>query len=161
MDIYEYAMQMERDGEDLYRELARNTGNKGLRNILTMLADAEVTHFNTFEKMRRHEKAELPDTMIMRDVKNIFVQIRERREISNLDISQIELYRKAQEIEKMSEELYLSKGSKVDDEAQREVFKKIASEEHKHFIILENIIDFVSMPQQWLENPEWYHLEEY
>lgn len=160
MDIYEYAMQMEKDGEGLYRELAKKTGNTGLRNILTMLADAEVVHYNTFRKMKAGEKVELPETMIMRDVKNIFVQIRENREISSLNISQIELYKKAEEIEKRSEEFYLNKGSEVNNESQKNLFKKIAGEEHNHFIILENIIDFISQPEQWLEDAEWYHLEE-
>ncbi len=38
MDIYEYAMQMEKDGEDFYRKLAGNTNNPGLSKILTKLA---------------------------------------------------------------------------------------------------------------------------
>lgn len=29
MDIYEYAMQMEKDGENYYRELAQKAPNKG------------------------------------------------------------------------------------------------------------------------------------
>lgn len=159
MDIYAYAMQMEKDGEQLYRELAQETKNTGLRNIFIMLADAEVGHYNTFKKLKTHEKVDLPDTMITTDVKNIFVKIREAKEISNLDISQVNLYRKAQEIEKRSEEFYIVKGNEVDDEAQRNMFRKIADEEHKHFIILESIVDFVSRPEQWLENAEWYDLE--
>ncbi|HEW78498.1 MAG TPA: rubrerythrin, partial [Phycisphaerales bacterium] len=39
MDIFKYAMQMEKDGEDYYRQLAQQTSNKGLQTILTMLAD--------------------------------------------------------------------------------------------------------------------------
>ena len=159
MDIYAYAMQMEKDGEQLYRELAQETRNTGLRNIFIMLADAEVGHYNTFKKLKTHEKVDLPDTMITTDVKNIFVKIREAKEISNLDISQVNLYRKAQEIEKRSEEFYIVKGNEVDDEAQRNMFRKIADEEHKHFSILESIVDFVSRPEQWLENSEWYDLE--
>ena len=53
MDIYEYAMQMEKDGEDLYREVASRTANKGLRTILAMLADAEVKHYKLFQNMKK------------------------------------------------------------------------------------------------------------
>jgi rubrerythrin len=49
----------------------------------------------------------------------------------------------------------------VKDPEQQEIFHKIADEEKKHYLILQEIIDFVSRPQTWLENPEWYHLEEY
>lgn len=62
MDIYEYAMKMEKDGENLYREMAANTENTGIRNILIMLADAEVRHYDTFKKMKETEKVEVPDT---------------------------------------------------------------------------------------------------
>ena len=98
MDIFKYAMQMEKDGEKFYRELAQKTTNIGIRNILTMLAEAEVVHYNTFKKMSEDLKVELPETNILTDVKNLFAGIKESGEFSNINISQIELYRKAQEI---------------------------------------------------------------
>jgi hypothetical protein len=39
MNIFEYAMQIEKDGEDYYRQLAQQTVSKGMRTILAMLAD--------------------------------------------------------------------------------------------------------------------------
>jgi rubrerythrin len=39
MDIFEYAMQMEKDGEQYYRALVEQTENKGLRTIFTELAN--------------------------------------------------------------------------------------------------------------------------
>lgn len=161
MDIYEYAMQMEKDGEVLYREMAANTANTGIRNILIMLADAEVRHYDTFRKMKAAEKVEVPDTNILNDVKNIFKKMRETGELSNLNISQIELYKKAEGIEKKSEEFYLKEAVEVKDDSQKRAFRKIAREESNHFLILESIINLVERPQLWLENPEWYHLEEY
>ncbi|MEK7851342.1 MAG: ferritin family protein, partial [Deltaproteobacteria bacterium] len=94
-------------------------------------------------------------------VKNIFIELREAGELSNLKISQIELYKKAQEIEKRSEEFYLKEADEVQDEAKKQTFRRIAGEESKHYFILENIINFVSSPEQWNESAEWYHLEEY
>lgn len=161
MDIYEYAMQMEREGEHLYREMASTTENAGIRSILTMLADAEVEHYNTFMKMKIHQKVAVPDTTILNDVKNIFIRIRESGELLNLKISHIDLYKKSQEIEKRSEEFYLKEADEVQDEVQKSAFRKIAREENKHYFILESIINFVSRPEQWNENAEWYHLEEY
>lgn len=69
--------------------------------------------------------------------------------------------KKAQEIEKKSQIFYLEKADEVNNPSQKEIFLKIADEEKKHYFILENILDFVSRPQNWLENAEWYHLEEY
>ena len=161
MDIYEYAMQMEVDGERYYRELASITENPGLKNILTMLADAEVKHYHIFQKMKNNEKAETTDAEFLSGVKNIFVQMREKKEVLDVEKSQIELYEKAQDIEKKSEEFYLEKSDEVEEPERKEMFRKIAREEKRHYAILQNIIDFVSKPDTWLENPEWYHLDEY
>ena len=159
MDIYEYAMQMEKDGEDYYRELSRKTANVGLQNILTMLADAEVKHYNVFQSMKNNEGIPYTDTQILSNVKNIFIRMREEEQ-TGVDPSQVELYRKAQEIEKKTRDFYLEKADEV-KASQKPIFIRIADEEKKHYLILENIIDFVSRPESWLENPEWYHLEEY
>ena len=71
MDIYEYAMQLERDSEKYYRELVEKTKNKGLRTILTMLADADVEHYNTFQKMKKNESIQMTETEILSSVKNV------------------------------------------------------------------------------------------
>ena len=160
MDIYDFAMRMEKDGEDYYREMARQTGNKGLITILTMLADEEVRHYKIVQKMKT-EKSGMTETMILSDAKNIFMQLKESNEKIDFDIEQTELYKKAQTIEQRSMEFYLEKADEVGLEYQKQIFLKLAAEEKKHYFMLENIIEFVSRPQSWLENSEFHHLEEY
>lgn len=159
MNIYEYAMQLEKDGENFYREVTSQTSNKGLKTILMMLADAEVRHYRLFENMKNNDKVRMPDSPILNDVKNIFIQMREEKQIET-DVSQIELYKKAQGIENLTRDFYLAKAEEVVPE-QKEIFLKIAEEEKRHYLILENIIRLVSQPDTWLEDPEWYHLEDY
>jgi rubrerythrin len=153
-------MQMEKDGEHYYRQLAQQTEDKGLKTILTMLADEEVKHHNTLERMQTSEP-HMEDATILTDAKNIFVQIKESDESFDFDIPQTELYRKAQNIEKESCDFYLEKADEVTEEYQKEIFLRLAEEEKKHYFLLENIIQFVSRPETWLENAEFYHLEEY
>jgi rubrerythrin len=161
MDIYEFAMKMEKDGEGYYRELAKRTVNTGLRNIFTMLADAEVFHFNIFRKMKEHEDVRVPHTKILSRARNVFEKMKEEEKDTDTSITQTELYKKAQQVEKDSRDFYLKEADEMKDPDQKEVFLRIADEEKKHYLILEGIVDFVSRPQTWLENPEWYHLEEY
>lgn len=159
MDIYEYAMQLEKDGENFYREVALRTANKGLKTILTMLADAEVKHYKLFQNMKNNDKVQMPDTPILNDVRNIFIEMREKKQFE-ADVSEVELYRKAQGIEEQTRDFYLAKAGEAAPD-QKEIFLKIAGEEKRHYLILENIIRFVSQPDIWLEDPEWYHLEDY
>jgi rubrerythrin len=159
MDIYAYAMQMEKDGELYYREIASQTQNRGVKNILTMLADAEVRHFQIFQTMKDQEGPPASDLGYLSNIKNVFVELRERkRSITNG--TQKALYQKAQDLEKKTRDFYKEKAQEV-SASQREILLKIAGEEQKHFDILENLIMMLQRPETWLENAEWYRLEEY
>ena len=46
MNIYKYAMKMEKDSENYYRELVDKTEDVGLQNILKMLVNDEVKHYH-------------------------------------------------------------------------------------------------------------------
>ena len=58
-------------------------------------------------------------------------------------------------------DFYQEKAGQMEEEYQREIFTALAEEEKKHFFLLENIIEFVSRPRNWLENAEFHHLDEY
>lgn len=159
MDIYAYAMQMEKDGETYYREIAAQTTNAGIKNILTMLAHAEVRHYQTFERMKSRGNLPPADLGYLSEVKNVFAELLDRkRAITNG--TQKALYQKAQKLEEKTRDFYREKAGEV-DEAQKSIFLKIADEEQKHYNILENLIIMLNRPETWLENAEWYRLEEY
>lgn len=160
MDILKYAMQMEKDGECFYREISEKTNDKGLQTILTMLADEEVKHYQAIEKMRQDDY-QMTETTVLDDARNIFMEMKDRAEGFLPNQEQTELYAKAQEIEKKSRQFYQGQAAQTDKDDQKKLFEQLAKEEQKHYFLLENIIDFISRPRQWLENAEWNHLDEY
>lgn len=160
MDIYKYAMQMELDGRHYYLDLAEKAGNQGLKNILTMMADSEAKHYNVILKMQKSEKTPYStDTEILTNAKNIFTKMKVEKEL-DVNVSQVELYKKALQIEMDSEKFYREKADEEDDPHKKEILLKLAEEEKSHCFLLENIIDFVSQPDTWFENPEWYHIDD-
>jgi len=160
MEVFGYAMNMEKEGEEYYRELANNTDKTGLKKIFTWLADEEVKHYNIFENMKKEIAYTLTQTPLLRNAKTIFEKMRQEKTF-DFDASQITMYRRAQDIEKKSQDYYLKEANRLSDARQRETLIKIAKEEEKHYLLLDNIIELVSRPQTWLENAEFYHLEEY
>ncbi|HUU26847.1 MAG TPA: ferritin family protein [archaeon] len=160
MNIFDYAMQMEKDGERYYREIAGKTRNKGLAAIMNLLADEEVKHYEILKEMRTRTP-KMAETEILKNVKNVFVEMRDSKESFQPGLSQTDMYKKAQGIEKKSMDFYQEKSEEVSEPAQKEILKKLADEEKRHFFILENIITFVSRPHTWLENAEFNQLEEY
>ncbi len=160
MNILEYAMQMEKDGEEFYRDLAQNVKNTGIRNILTMLADEEARHYQVLADIEQGS-AEIPETDLLNHAKNVFEEMKDASRTLHLDETQIDLYTEAQAIEQKSIDFYTEKAAVVDQDAQKQLLTRLAQEEKKHYFLLENIIDFVSRPITWLENAEFCHLEQY
>jgi rubrerythrin len=160
MNIFEFAMEKEKYSEDYYRRLAGKSNNKGLETVFNMLADEEAKHYKIVSDMKEDITPDLAETTVLSDVKDVFAKMRESALSFNFDVTQTALYRKALNIEKQSQDFYLGKANEV-EETHKEIFLKLADEEKKHYFLLENIIDFVSRPETWLENAEFYHLEQY
>jgi len=160
VDIYKFAMQMELDGRHFYLDLAKKTENAGIKNILTMMAESEAKHYNVILDMQKNDKAEYSkDAEVLTKIKNIFTKMREEKEI-DVDVSQVEFYKKALEIEADSEKFYLERADEEKDPHRKEIFLTLAKEEKSHCILLENIVNLVSQPDNWIENSEWYDLDE-
>ena len=161
MDIFDFAMQMEKDGEAYYRELADNCSDSGLEHILIMLAEDEVKHHQVLGEMKASAHPKMADSAILENARNLFVEMKEDPPQFSFAENQADFYRKAQEIERKSEEFYREKAAQVQDHFQQEMLLRIAGEENRHYFLLDHIITFVSRPKQWVENAEFHHLEEY
>jgi rubrerythrin len=164
MNIYEFAMQMEKDGENYYRELAELSKDSGLGKIFTMLAEDEVYHYKLADRLNRRQKEKPVDSKILENVKNIFVSMKEIKEEIRIDTTKAaEQFRKACTIEERSRDFYQEKADQAEDQEEKEIFLQLAEWEGRHLRIMENIVEFVSRPEpgNWLENAEWHHLDEY
>lgn len=161
MNIFDCAMEMEKEGEAYYRDLSSRTDNPGFAKILNWLADEEVKHYEIFKAMKTEEIPVIEETNLLKDAKQIFVEISKESEPLKFEASQADLYRRAREIEKKSIDLYMKNSEEVESQQEKEIFVKIAEEEKKHYFLLENIIEFVTRPETWIENAEFNHLDEY
>lgn len=161
MNILDLALEMEKEGEQYYRDMAENCADKGLARILYMLADDQAKHRQLLQEMKDKHDAVYVQTEILKDAKNVFEEFHMDEKTCEMYDSQVDLYQKAQAIEKKSLEFYEQKAKESADPKERELFEKLAQEEKKHFFLLDNMIDFMSRPDTWLENAEFNHLEEY
>jgi rubrerythrin len=160
MDALKLAMKMEQDGEKFYRGLAEKATNLGFQEIFNQLANDEIKHYQIFKNMQQAPEL-FVDTVILKNARNIFAQMIAKDGLKNLDISQLELYQTAMELERKSQKFYLEKAADTTDPKQNELFKKIAGEEEKHYFLLHNLYELVLRPQTWVENGEFVHLEDY
>ena len=161
MDIFAFAMEKEKYAEHYYRELAEKSNHTGLRNILTMLAEEEVKHYRTVEHMKTEAPETTEETPVLANAKEVFEKMRGSAEKFDFDISEADLYRKACDIEEESKAFYLEKAEEVEDPNQKQIFRRLAEEENKHLFLVQQICDFVSRPETYLEDAEFYHFDDY
>jgi rubrerythrin len=163
MNIFDFALEREQDSEAYYRQLAEKAPDAGLRNILTRLADSEVTHANVIRHMKDNVDFEWKDDSFLTDVRSSFTDIRDRGPAFDFDMAQVDVYKKAQGFEKETMELYRKGAREAGSEKGKQLMLRLAGQEKMHFQILGSIIEVVSrpLPGNWLEDAEWYHLEEY
>ena len=161
MDIFEFAMEKEKYSEQFYRELARRTTYTGFKSILTMLADEEAKHYRTVEKMKTETPEVVTNTPVLANARKIFENMKGSAGKFSFPANEVDLYRKACDIEEESRAFYLEKAEQVEDPGQKRIFQMLAEEENKHFMIVENIRSFVARPQTYLDNPEFVHFDDY
>ena len=159
MNIYEFAMQMEQDGERFYRDLASQSTHSGVTRILTMLADDEVKHYHIVKAMAEKIGPTMAKTTILDDAKNVFANI--KNTVFDFDGKQVDLYSQAQEIEKRSQAFYEQKADQVTDPTATKILLQIADEEWRHYFLLDHMIEFMNRPYRWIEDAEFNHLDEY
>ncbi|UCD64652.1 MAG: ferritin family protein [Candidatus Zixiibacteriota bacterium] len=164
MNIFEFAMKMELDGKQFYEESATKVDSPELKRILMELAGDEQKHYTIFRALRDGmpvEYEEARKTRILSEVKNVFETLKAQNRDFSFSGDVKEIWVKAQKIEKDSETFYREKANEMTDDKQKNILTRIADEEHKHWVTMENVISFLDRPKHWLEDAEWSHLEDY
>ena len=82
MQVFDFVMQMEKDGEAYYRDLAEKVRNEGVAKILLMMADDEVKHYRIFEAMKSSGSPSMEGTTVLSGAKNIFQKMKEQKELT-------------------------------------------------------------------------------
>ena len=158
MDIWEFAINMELDGEKYYNEQAAKNQGNGLNAVFLMLAKDERDHANILTGISKGLpfKSSEPVNSV---IKNIFNEMADfRSEIKEIP-AQLDVYRTALEMEKQSIDLY----KKLLYEASHDkvLFEYLIKQEEAHYEIVEEIVKMVSRPDEWVESAEFGDREEY
>jgi len=165
MSVFEFAMQMEQEGKAYYEKMAENAANASVKDILLQLAQDELKHYNIFKKFNEGDFSGVEElkgsgTKVMEIAKNVFQQIAGDQEF-NFTADVRLAWEEAQKVEKKSEDFYKLKAEEEANEEIKKTLNIIAAEEHKHWALIENVLQFLDRPKQWLEDAEWNNLDQY
>lgn len=174
MDMFEFAMDREKHAQNNYLELASKTSNVGLKSILENLASDEQKHFELIKKMKEDylisEKKKgaaakkidvhMEATDIIQKARKIFSKIKAPSKETGHELSALDVYESAQEAEIMSKNFYLERAEESKDKALEKIWRQLASEEEKHWQVLQGIIAFIQAPKQYLADAEFNNIGE-
>lgn len=163
MQVLDYAMQMELDGEKYYRELATTCQDAGIRGILERMAGDEVKHYATLMQIKEEAPASMNADTVAPQARSLFRETMEGGGTFDFNMSELSLYEKARDVEYKARDFYLEHAEEVVEEEAKALFKRLADEEGLHADIMNSIIEFVQQaePGNWIENAEWYRRESY
>ena len=97
MDIFEFAIEMECQGQAYYKELADKTSHTGLKKILNMLANDEIKHQQAIESIRI-SSCVMSESQALDKAKNVFRQMKEFGGEVDLSGDEEKLYQHAMDL---------------------------------------------------------------
>ena len=155
MNAYEYAMKVEKDGEKYYRELAGKSLYSGLKMVFNILANEEVKHYNVIKEMMNNSEIDLKNLDIILDTTTIYDVLSAEKDNVNFNSDEIKFYEEAIAREDGAQKFYLEKAEELTNETEKQVFIALAAEEGKHAVVLQNILDFIEEPKNFVEAAEF------
>jgi rubrerythrin len=161
MNVFDFAMQMEKDGKEHYEKLAAGTPIAGLKKIFGMLAADEQKHFETIQAMKTGGHDPMAASTALDEAKNVFQGLMNEKTLLGGLRKDLDGYRYAMKIEADSVKLYEDMAKKENRPDIVQLLHKISDEEKKHYNIMENLYDFVLAPQNFLAWGEFSNLKEF
>lgn len=161
MDVLQFAIDMEQDGERYYREQAVKNSQNPLRAVFETLAEDEARHAKLLMSKRDGKPYELAARTAPLTVRSVFHDAADYEARVKELPDQPELYQAAQAVEQQSIDLYRDMLLKAADERTAALFTFLVGEETEHLRILEEFHQHVNRPNAWVESAEFGVREEY
>jgi len=168
MDIFDFALKMELDGEKYYRDLAERVKYDDLKKVLEGLAEDEQRHYKIIELAQKQTLNYIEADPSLSKIQNVFTITRNKdfvpvnqELIAKLKDEQMDVYRAALVKEKESVELYKRLKENAKRQEEKIICEKLMHEEEKHVEVIDNIIEMLNQVHDWVESAEFNHQKIY
>jgi len=137
-DLFEIAVNMEKNGEATYKKALEKLDNRGLQSLLTWMAQEEACHREFFNSLKKATPMEVNEADLKNMVPDAFREMMSDKSLSleEVDFSAItstkEMLATFIGFEKDTIMFYEMLEMFVDDQTALESLKKIVTEEKKH-----------------------------
>jgi rubrerythrin len=162
MYLFNLAISLEKEVETFYEKLSEKTGSPGLKKIFAQLAADEKKHAQVIENLRRGvDERAMQDSVLLHEADVLFDKLVQEKPVFSENEEPPEAYRYAMDVEADTSRLYRNAAEQEKNPEARKVLNKIALEEQKHFILVENLYNFVNAPNEYLAWREFSNIDEF
>ena len=151
------AIEFEKEGKNVYTEVAGTTFNPMVKKAFEFLAAEEERHIKQIQNYVENEELPKPEGASKKDVKEFFkMTVDEYKEGVEFSADDKSAYEKAMELEKDSYNYYKEQLAKAEDERLKDFFSFLMEQESAHYLMLEKTLNFVKDPQHfYAEQEDW------
>jgi len=161
MNVFDFAMEIERSGRNFYRSVARKTSLEGVRSIFSMMAEDEQKLLERFRAMKgKVAFTTMQDSAVLEATSGVLQGILIEHEALHVS-SDIEAYHYVMGIEAAICRLYEDAARREGNAEVRGLLRRIAAEERRELESLQQLFDFVNAPNQFLAWGEFSNLNEF
>ena len=150
---------MELGNKRFYLEQAEKTDDNGLKSIFHTLAEEESIHARILKSKAETLPYELIDTY--GEIKTIYLEVGKYKNVVKSFPGAVDIYSMALENEKKSLELYNELLRDAEDEKEKKIFQFLIEQEDSHYKVIEQLIEMVRRPEEWVESAEFGLRKEY
>lgn len=147
------ALQTEQDGLKLYEEVAQKTSSPFGKRMFLSLAEDERSHIAMLNDLLRGAKPIAPDAagaVFKGKITTIFKEatdnLHKRLESDPDDVEAVKI---AMQFEEKGYKFYDEAAKESKDEAEGELFRRLAVWENDHWTILEDTYTYLTDPELW------------
>jgi rubrerythrin len=152
------AMKKEKSAEEFYTKKAAELNEPAVKKIFSDLAEDERAHFELVSDLARQAEAGDEESVSLPDPTDAKMRVEgtlgkfKGTAIPDLDENTTvkEALTFALEIERISFNGYSQAAEDSEDAEVAAIYRYLAAEENKHFIIIDNTLDFIDDQDRWI-----------
>ncbi|WP_422486928.1 ferritin-like domain-containing protein [Gudongella sp. DL1XJH-153] len=161
MNNVEFAIQMEIDGENYYREQAEKNKGNALEKVFLNLADDEKKHADLVKKYADAMDYSLDEKNAFVEFESVFKSESDFKVEAKVDPNQLDAYRLALKKEQESIDLYKKMNEEAETEKGKKLFDYLVRQEEYHYKIFDDMVQHLRKAEDWVEDARFGRRDTY
>lgn len=160
MNLYDFAIKMEQDGEKYYLEQAASHKGHAISRVFTLLAGAEQKHARLLQK-RAEGLNVTAELSLLTDDRNVFNELEDfKADVTSIP-RQLDIYAHALDLEEKSVAQYEELLDKMAASEDQELLRFLIDQEKQHYELFDTLLTLLRRPEDWVEDAEFGKREDY